>query len=82
MAPGQISNVIHSPEGYRILKVISKEPAGQRVLNDPRVQEAIRTQLFNKKDQLLQAAFTENVRDEAKVVNYYAQSILAARDSK
>ncbi|HJY04791.1 MAG TPA: peptidylprolyl isomerase [Bryobacteraceae bacterium] len=82
MTPGQVSNVIHTPEGYRILKVISKEPAGQRDLNDPRVQESIRMQLFNKKDQLLRAAFYEVARDEAKVVNYYAESILASRDKK
>ncbi len=82
MMPGQVSHVIHTPEGYRILKVISKEPAGQRELGDPRVQETIRMQLFNKKDQLLRAAFYENARAEAKIVNYYAQSILASRDNK
>jgi hypothetical protein len=31
---------------------------------------------------LLRAAFYENARAEAKVVNYYAQSILAGRDGK
>jgi peptidyl-prolyl cis-trans isomerase SurA len=82
MPPGQISHVIHTPEGYRILKVLSKEPAGQRELNDPRVQETIRMQLFNKKDQLLRAAFYENARSEASIKNYYAQSILASRDNK
>jgi peptidyl-prolyl cis-trans isomerase SurA len=82
MTPGQVSNVIHTPEGYRILKVISKEPAGQRELNDPRVQETIRMQLFNKKDQLLRAAFYENARAQANIVNYYAQSVLASRDNK
>jgi peptidyl-prolyl cis-trans isomerase SurA len=82
MNPGQISNVIHTQEGYRILKVISKEPAGQRELNDPRVQETIRMTLFNRQDQLLKAAFYEYARAEAKVVNYYAQSILASRDKK
>lgn len=82
MTPGQVSNVVHTPEGYRILKVISKEPAGQRELNDPRVQETIRMQLFNKKDQLLRAAFYENARAQAKVVNYYAEAILASRDTK
>lgn len=82
MNPGQISKVIHTPEGYRILKVISKEPAGQRELNDPRVQETIRMTLFNRQDQLLKAAFYEDARAEAKVVNYYAQSILASRDKK
>ena len=35
LPPGGISPIIHTQEGYRILKVISKEPAGQRELNDP-----------------------------------------------
>ena len=82
MMPGQVSNVIHTPEGYRILKVISKEPAGQRELNDPRVQERIRMQLFNRKDQMLRAAFYENARAEAKIVNYYARAILASKDNR
>src|SRR5205807_9231048 len=45
-----VSPVIHTSEGYRILKVISKEPAGQRALNDPRVQQNIREALINSKD--------------------------------
>lgn len=82
MTPGQISKIIHTPEGYRIIKLISKEPAGQRELSDPRVQESIRTELFQRKDQLLRSAFYEVARSEAKVVNYYAQSVLASRDAK
>jgi peptidyl-prolyl cis-trans isomerase SurA len=79
---GGVSPVIHTPEGYRIIKVIAKEPAGQRELNDPRVQENIRTQLFNFKDQLLKDAFIETSRNEAKVVDYFAQSILSNRDKR
>jgi peptidyl-prolyl cis-trans isomerase SurA len=79
---GGVSAVIHTPEGYRIIKVIAKEPAGQRELNDPRVQENIRTQLFNLKDQLLRDAFIETSRNEAKVVDYFAQSILSNRDKR
>lgn len=82
MTPGQISQVIHTPEGYRIIKLISKEPAGQRELSDPRVQENIRSQMFQRKDQLLRSAFYEVARSEAKVVNYYAESVLASRDQK
>ena len=37
LPPGGVSGIIHTQEGYRILKVISKEPAGQRDLSDPRV---------------------------------------------
>ncbi len=82
MTPGQVSQVIHTPEGYRIIKLISKEPAGQRRLSDPRVQENIRRELFQRKDQLLRSAFYEVARSEAKVVNYYAQSVLTSRDRK
>jgi peptidyl-prolyl cis-trans isomerase SurA len=80
MAPGQITPVIHTTEGYRILKVISKEPAGQRELNDPRVQQNIREILVNRKDQLLRAAYYEIARNDAKVVNYLAQSIMQSKD--
>jgi peptidyl-prolyl cis-trans isomerase SurA len=76
LQPGQISPVIKTQEGYRILKVMSKEPAGQRELNDPRVQQTIRETLLNRKDQLLRAAYYEIARNEAKVVNYYANSIM------
>jgi peptidyl-prolyl cis-trans isomerase SurA len=76
LQPGQISPVIKTAEGYRILKVISKEPAGQRDLNDPRVQQTIRETLLNRKDTLLKAAYYERARNDAKVINYFAASIL------
>jgi peptidyl-prolyl cis-trans isomerase SurA len=75
--PGQTSRIIRTQEGYQILKVISKEPAGQRELNDPRVQQAIRETLLNRKDQLLKAAYFEVARNEAKVVNYFAMGVAA-----
>ncbi len=76
MAPGTVSTVIHTQDGYRILKVITKEPAGQRDLNDPRVQENIREGLRNAADQLLRNAFYETARNNAKVTNYLAKSIV------
>ena len=76
LGPGQISPVFRSQEGYRILKVISKEPAGQRELSDPRVQQSVRETLLNRKDQLLKAAYYEIARNEAKVQNYLAQSVI------
>jgi peptidyl-prolyl cis-trans isomerase SurA len=77
MQPGSVSPVIRTPEGYRILKVVSKEPAGQRQLNDPRVQQTIREQLLNRKDQLLKAVYYEIARNESQVFNYYAQTQFA-----
>ena len=62
--------------GYRIVKLIAKEPAGQRELADPRVQQAIRAQLRDRREQLLKAAYYEVLRDQSKVENYYAQQVL------
>src|SRR5579872_1567554 len=81
-SPGQITPVVKTPEGYRIFKIYSKEPAGQRELTDPRVQQNIRETLLNRKDQLLRAAYYEVARDEAQVVNFLAQNVAQTRDKK
>jgi peptidyl-prolyl cis-trans isomerase SurA len=83
LKPGQYSPVIpiinpvnHQPVAYLIMKLISKEPAGQRDLNDPRVQQAIRQQLRDRREQLLKAAYYETLRDDAKITDYYAEEVL------
>ena len=76
LPPNGASGIIHTQEGYRILKVISKEPAGQRELNDPRVQQNIRETLINSKDQLLRAAYYETARNAARIENYLARGIV------
>jgi peptidyl-prolyl cis-trans isomerase SurA len=75
LPPNGVSPIIHTQEGYRILKVITKEPAGQRELNDPRVQQSIRETLLNSKNNLLQAAYYEVARNATKIDNYLAKSI-------
>jgi peptidyl-prolyl cis-trans isomerase SurA len=76
LQPGQISPIIHTQSGYSILKVFSKEPSGQRDLSDPSVQQTIREQLLNRKDQLLKAAYYDVARNETKVSNYLSKSIV------
>ena len=76
MAPGQVSQPIPGAGGYRILKLIAKEPAGQRDLSDPQVQQGIRDALRNHKEQLLRSAYITEARDEAHVTNYLARQIL------
>ena len=71
-----VSGIIHTQEGYRVLKVISKEPAGQRELNDPRVQQTIRDTLLNSKDQMLKAAYYETARNSARIENYLARKVV------
>ncbi len=69
----------HGPDkliGYAIYKLISREPAGQRELNDPRVQQTIHTTLHNNRVQLLENAYFEKLQNEAKVENYLADQIL------
>jgi peptidyl-prolyl cis-trans isomerase SurA len=82
LRPGETTNILHTGEGYRILKVITKEPAGQRELADPKVQQTIRETLINRKDQLLKAAYYEVARNEAKVENYFAARVMGNRDKK
>jgi peptidyl-prolyl cis-trans isomerase SurA len=74
--------VVKTPEGYRVFKIFSREPAGQRELTDPRVQQNIRETLINRKDQLLRAAYYEVARDEAQVVNFLARNVAQTKDKK
>ncbi len=83
LKPGQYSNIIpvvnpdtHQTIGYRIVKLIGKEAAGQRDLNDPAVQQWIRNQLRTQREQLLRAAYDEVLRDKAEIHNYYAENIM------
>ena len=81
LKPDQYSDVIpvggpRGLAGFAIYKLISREPAGQRDLNDPRVQQFIHTQLHNSRAQLLQNAYLETLHNEAKVRNYLAERLL------
>jgi peptidyl-prolyl cis-trans isomerase SurA len=83
LKPGQFTEVIpivdptsHKTAGYAIYKLISREVAGQRTLNDVRVQQNIRQSLRDGHAQLLKTAYLEMLRDEAKVHNYLADQIL------
>jgi peptidyl-prolyl cis-trans isomerase SurA len=72
----------HKPIGYAIYKLISKEAAGQRPLNNVQVQAAIRESLRDGHSQLLRTAYIEQLRDDAKVHNYLADQILREGGAK
>jgi peptidyl-prolyl cis-trans isomerase SurA len=82
LRPGETSAPIRTAEGYRVLKVITREPAGQRELADPKVQQTIRETLINRKDQLLKAAYYEMARNDAKVINYFVNGIVGEGQKK
>jgi peptidyl-prolyl cis-trans isomerase SurA len=82
LKPGEVTDILpivdpqsKKPVGYAIYKLISRDPPGQRDLNDPRVQQAIRQQLHEGRSQLLKAAYLEMVHDQAKVENFFAEQI-------
>jgi peptidyl-prolyl cis-trans isomerase SurA len=76
LKPGQVSQPIVLKDSTRILKLVAREAAGQRGINDPQVQQTIRDTLRDRKEQLLRAAYLAVARDEAKVTNYLAQQVV------
>lgn len=73
---GGTSGVIRSRDGYHLVKLLERHPAGQRELDEPDVRESIHAHLRKQKQQLLEAAYIEAVRNQAQVVNYLARQIL------
>jgi peptidyl-prolyl cis-trans isomerase SurA len=71
----QLDPTTHKPAGYSIFKLISKDAAGQRQYDDPRVQQSIRQQLHESRAQLLQTAYREMLSDQAKVENFFAEQV-------
>jgi peptidyl-prolyl cis-trans isomerase SurA len=78
MKPGQVSPPLGLKEGYRILKLVTRESPGQRNIADPQVQQTIRDTLRNRKEQLLRSAYLAIARDEARVRNYLAEQVVEA----
>ncbi|HUJ31613.1 MAG TPA: SurA N-terminal domain-containing protein [Candidatus Acidoferrum sp.] len=77
LKPGEVSRPVQLKDGrYVIIKLIAKEPAGQRQLSDPQVQQGISEMLRNRKEQLVRAAYLTEARDESHVTNYLARMIL------
>lgn len=82
LKPGQYSGILrvvnpqnNQPVGYRIVELKAKQAAGQRELNDPKVQQFIRDQLRNQREQIIRAAYDEILHDGSDVRNYYAEQI-------
>lgn len=83
LKPGQISEIFplldaqsKKPIGYSIYKLTEREPAGQREISNPVVQQQIRQLLHDGRSQLVQNAYFEMLRNQAKVENFLADEIL------
>lgn len=74
MHVGQVSGAIRDGEGnYHIVKLLGREDAGQRPLSDSQVQRTIRDTLLTQREELLKAAYLENLRNRAKVKDELAR---------
>jgi peptidyl-prolyl cis-trans isomerase SurA len=76
LKPGQVSAPIFMRDKILILKLVAREAAGQRGVNDPQVQQMVRDTLRNRKEQLLRNAYLAVARDEAHVTNYLALQVI------
>jgi peptidyl-prolyl cis-trans isomerase SurA len=89
LKPGQYTDVLPAinPQtrqqgGYQIIRLNGKDIAGQRDLNDPQVQQFIRSKLRSQREQILRAAYDEELRNNAQINNYFAEQILNKTGSK
>ena len=76
MSVGEVAGPVRTREGYQMLKLMERIPPGERDFSDPDVQRTIRERLRRQKRQLLEAAYVEQARSQARVVNYLARQIL------
>jgi peptidyl-prolyl cis-trans isomerase SurA len=82
LRPGQYTQplVVADPKTHQvrllIVRLLEKFPEGQRQLKDERVQQAIRTQLRERREQLLRAAYYDSMHNGASIENYFADQIL------
>jgi peptidyl-prolyl cis-trans isomerase SurA len=76
LTPGQTTDVLRLPNGYTILKLVTKESPGQRQLTDPQVQQAIRDTLRGRKEQLMRAAYLVSARDQSRISNFLARQVM------
>lgn len=85
LKPGQITDCLpvfdgagpaRKVVGYSIYKLLGREAAGQREMNDPNVQQTIRQGLRESHAQLLKNAYFETLHDQATIRDYFAEQIL------
>jgi peptidyl-prolyl cis-trans isomerase SurA len=73
---GESSPLIETRYGLHILKLLERDSGGQKDLTNPQVTAQIRQVIFNQKQEMLRAAFSEVARNKAQVNNYFAEHLL------
>ena len=81
VAKTQPGNVTAAMAGnvHMLVMVVSREDPGQRTLDTPAVRDGIRDMLRESRTQTLRSAYVAAARDDSKIVNYLARSVVAAQ---
>jgi peptidyl-prolyl cis-trans isomerase SurA len=70
--------VVRAESSYWLFKLLGKREPGQYDLTNAEVKESIRTELQGRKQQLLTAAFSEKLHNDARVENFLANEVVAS----
>jgi peptidyl-prolyl cis-trans isomerase SurA len=76
--PGAV-NLVGIQGGQTIVLVVAKDTAGQKDPSMPAVREMISNTLKGRREELLRAAFLNSLRNDATVINYLADRIVASQ---
>ncbi|MBI4480174.1 MAG: SurA N-terminal domain-containing protein [Acidobacteria bacterium] len=82
MKVGDMTPVIRADNSYWLFKLLGQRQPGQYDLTNPEVKQGIRAELQGRKQQLLTAAFSEKLHNDARVENLLANEILASFQTK
>lgn len=82
MKAGDMTPVIRADNSYWLFKLLGRREPGQHDLSNPEIKEGIKSELQSRKQQVLTAAFSEELHDNAHVENLLAREIMASFQSK
>jgi peptidyl-prolyl cis-trans isomerase SurA len=76
--PGNVTSAMAGPV-HMLMMVVSREDPGQRTLDSPSVRDGIRDLLRETRLQTLRSAYVAALRDEARIANHLARSVVATQ---
>jgi peptidyl-prolyl cis-trans isomerase SurA len=82
MKPGDMTPVVRADNSYWLFKLLGKRDPGLYDLTNEEVKQSIKDELQSRKQQVLMAAFSEELHNQARIENYLAQEVLAAFPAK
>lgn len=75
---GDLVPIIRTGEGFWLFKLTGKRSPGQHDLSNAEVKQSIREELEGRRQQLLSAAFSEQIHNEARIENFLTGEVLAS----